>query len=345
LGLCLGLLALDGPTAAPALVAAEGQAAGRVQAPAGLFVCRGPRPTPDREVNFPFIDGWLVRPGWDKVEPEEGRYDWRYIKREIATARRLGKKITLAILGGPQTPAWLYKAGARAFRYTYGSRYRTREEARIPVLWDEVYLTRWTALVRRLGKQFAGDPTVVLVHVTGATFNGLETQLPFAPVDQGQWRKLGYTPARAIAAWKRILSAYARAFPRTPLDIDVHPVLGSDEVATEVMAYGARKLGRRFGVFGGWLSGREAAQDRHHAGMHALARKYGRRSFAAFQLIGNETGQPERFGRGGARAAIEQGMSWGARYFEVWETDAMNPRMHDLLSAFAARIRKEGKRE
>jgi hypothetical protein len=26
--------------------------------PSGLFVCRGPGPTPDREVNFPFIDGW-----------------------------------------------------------------------------------------------------------------------------------------------------------------------------------------------------------------------------------------------------------------------------------------------
>src|SRR5437879_4093588 len=72
--------------------------------PVGLFVCRGPGPTPEREVNFPFIDGWLARPGWEAVEPAEGKYDWRLIEGDIALAKRLGKKITLAILGGPQTP-------------------------------------------------------------------------------------------------------------------------------------------------------------------------------------------------------------------------------------------------
>ncbi|HKM54974.1 MAG TPA: alpha/beta hydrolase fold domain-containing protein [Isosphaeraceae bacterium] len=46
--------------------------------PPGLFVCRGPNPTPEKEVDFPFIDGWLVRARWDRVEPKEGEYDWSY---------------------------------------------------------------------------------------------------------------------------------------------------------------------------------------------------------------------------------------------------------------------------
>src|SRR5437660_3889456 len=84
--------------------------------PVGLFVCRGPGPTSEREVNFPFIDGWLVRPGWDAVEPAEGKYDWRLIEGDIALAKRLGKKITLAILGGPQAPAWVYQKGVKEIR-------------------------------------------------------------------------------------------------------------------------------------------------------------------------------------------------------------------------------------
>src|SRR5437660_5039523 len=84
--------------------------------PMGLFVCRGPGPTPEREVNFPFIDGWLVRPGWEVVEPAEGKFDWRLIEGDIALAKRLGKKITLAILGGPQAPAWVYQKGVKEIR-------------------------------------------------------------------------------------------------------------------------------------------------------------------------------------------------------------------------------------
>jgi hypothetical protein len=311
----------------------------KVAVPRGLFVCRGPAPTPDREVDFPFIDGWLVRPLWSKVEPEERRYDWNYIDREIATARRLRKRITLMVLGGPQAPEWVYRAGARDFHFSWGSRYRPAEEARIPVLWDEVYLRKWTAMVQALGQRYGREPTVALVHISGATENGLEMQLPSSARDRTAWLRTGYTPEKAITAWKRIIDTFARAFPNSPLDIDIHPVLGSDRVAEEVAAYGYGKLGRRFGVFAGWLSGRPVEQDRHHAGMHAIAQRYGRLSFAAFQMIGNESNQPERFAAG-LSGAVAQGMGWGSRYFEIWKADVVNPQLHPTLQELASRVKK-----
>src|SRR5260370_24587587 len=93
-----------------------GPAAAAAKRPIGLFVCRGPGPTPDREVNFPFIDGWLVRPGWREVETRDGHYDWSYVEAEVATAKRLGKKIALCIRAGPHTPEWVYQAGPPGFR-------------------------------------------------------------------------------------------------------------------------------------------------------------------------------------------------------------------------------------
>jgi hypothetical protein len=254
-------------------------------------------------------------------------------------AGHLHKKITLMVLGGPQTPEWVYQAGAKAFPYRWGSRYRPGEEARIPLLWDEVYLRKWTALVQALGKRYAGEKTVVLVHISGATENGLEMQLPASARDRNEWLRAGYSPQRVIAAWKRILDVYAAAFPDTPLDIDIHPVLGSDRVAEEIAAYGSSKLGKRFGVFAGWLSGKPARMDRYHAGMYGLAEKYGRLSFASFQMIGNETNQPERFA-GGLKGAVAQGMGWGARYYEIWKADVVNPQLHPTLKELADRVKK-----
>jgi hypothetical protein len=97
---------------------------------------------------------------------------------------------------------------------------------------------------------------------------------------------------------------------------------------------------------GGWLSGTSAEQDRHHAGMHAIAREYGPKGFAAFQMVASQT--PTRynpafsnlFAEGGLKAAVEQGLSWNARYFEIWETDAMNPNLRPMLTELATRLKK-----
>jgi hypothetical protein len=329
----------QGPIPTPGVRATGKEAVVRVvKLPTGLFVCRGPGPTPPQDVDFPFITGWLVRPGWADVEPIEGQYDWSLIEGEIATAKRLKKKITLAILGGPQTPAWVYEAGAKDVRYTITSRSQPGRAGRIPPLWDEVYLRKWTAFIRALGRRFAVEDTIVLVHMTGATDNGLEMHLPTTREDRRQWRELGYTPEKVVAAWTIILDSFGGSFPRTALDLDVHPVLGTDRIAEEVAAHGHRELGGRFGIFGGWLSGRSAREDPHHSGMHVIARDAGRRGFVGFQLIGNETRQPDRFTTGGIWAAIDQAMGWGARYFEVWRADAINPGMHGKLSEIARRI-------
>jgi len=91
------------------------------------------------------------------------------------------------------------------------------------------------------------------------------------PQDREQWNRIGYTPEKVVATWKKIIDTFVAAFPSKPLDIDIHPVLDSDQVAEEVAAYGSGKLGKRFGIFSGWLSGKTAEQDRHHAGMHATS--------------------------------------------------------------------------
>ncbi len=86
-----GALALFVVCLAASLSPAAEAGGEQVAPPVGVFVCCGPSPTPEREVNLPFVDGWLVRPRWDTVELREGQYDWTYIDNEIVLAKRLAK--------------------------------------------------------------------------------------------------------------------------------------------------------------------------------------------------------------------------------------------------------------
>jgi hypothetical protein len=311
--------------------------------PWGIFICRGPSQTPEREVDFPFARGWLVRPGWNQIEPEEGHYDWTFIDKEIALARKLNKRVALALQGGPQAPDWLFQNGAKKFEYRFIDFAGKETGSRIPVLWDDVYLQKWTALIRAAGKRYDSNNTVMLVHMTAASENGLEMQLPHAAADERRWKEIGYTHDKAVAAWKQVVNAFADAFPHKPLDVDIHPVLGSDRLAEKVTGYGKIRVGKRFGIFGGWLSGRPLKKDEYHAGMHPLAARYGKSHFAAFQLIASQVHDPKDFEGGELKSAIEQGLGWGACYFEVWEIDAMEPRMHPILKQLAERTERAGR--
>ena len=53
---------------------------------------------------------------------------------------------------------------------------------------------------------------------------------------------------------------------------------------------------------------------------------------------GRNDAPAERFAAGGLKAAFEQGMKWNARYFEVWEVDAINRELHPLLSEISRQL-------
>jgi len=89
-----------------------------------------------------------------------------------------------------------------------------------------------------------------------------------------------------------------------------------------------------------WALGRPT----DNAGLHAIAQQYGPRGFAAFQMVASQT--PNRsnpafsnlFAEGGLKTAVEQGLSWNAHYYEIWETDVTNPQLHPLLRQLAEKV-------
>ncbi len=57
-------------------------------------------------------------------------------------------------------------------------------------------------------------------------------------------------------------------------------------------------------------------------------------------MIARYTRTPTQYPENGLKSAIEQGMSWNARYFEIWETDATNEKLHPLFKEFADKLKK-----
>jgi hypothetical protein len=305
----------------------------------GIYECHGAGPANLRQVNVPYIDGWLAEFDWDKIEPSQGRYNWAPIDGDIALAKRLHKKVTLLLRAGPYTPAWVYTAGAPGFRFTYGGKYRQARPAVMPPPWDPTFLKYYTRLIRAAGQRYNGEAVVGLVRISNSTRNGLEMHLPFNKAEQVQWRRMGYSHDKVIASYKTMIDTFVKAFPDKPFDLEIHPVLGTDRVAREVVAYGSQLLGKRFGVNGGWLSGK-SAEDKNLRGMYSIMREYGPRGFASFTMIGNQTKQPERFAPGGLAAAINQGMAWNAHYFEVWLVDVQNRSFGRQLTELNAAVRR-----
>ena len=67
--------------------------------------------------NKSYVNGILVRVVWKDIEPIDDTYNWSLIDDQITAAVSYGKKISLAIGGGPNTPQWLYGLGANSISY------------------------------------------------------------------------------------------------------------------------------------------------------------------------------------------------------------------------------------
>ena len=168
-----------------------------------------------------------MRATWKTLEPADGTFDWSEIDTAIATAQVNGKKISISVVPGVQTPAWLWTEGARAFNYVWdqGYSYPYCTVVSLPVPWDPVYEAKWGAFVAAFGARYDSNPTVSHVKLTGVNGPSQETSLPGTVneiINNGQctgyddvqnWINLGYTRTLVEGAWQQFAADFSTAFP------------------------------------------------------------------------------------------------------------------------------------
>ena len=281
---------------------------------------------------LPYVDGTLLRIGWGLLEPSAdpaAPYDWSVLDAELERAELYDQDVALAVVLGSQVPGWLESAGAQFVEYDFFG-----ETRRIVAPWDPVFRARWTTMVAALGERYAGHPRIKLVHVTNSSHNGFEMQLVG---DTAAWQAAGYSVEAYASSWETAIDAFDAAFPATPLDVEVHPVLGSDAVAERVAAYGHDVVGDRFGVFAAWWTKRNAEEI--YPGMNTLLLDAAEESYGTVQVARSETVHgAESFGEGGLAGTLELAADSGVRYAEVWNSDLLNPDLDGAIMAYAEAI-------
>jgi PKD repeat protein len=251
------------------------QASAKVYAPTtGVYLLGVPNASaPQSLLSNPYVDGFAVRAQWSFIEPSPGVYNWSYLDGVINAATAAGKKVSLSITAGINTPSWVYSAGAQAFSFVDSS---SSSPQTVPIPWDPVFLAQWKGMIQQLGARYASNAALTHVKITGVNYNTAEAMLPHSQGvsvtkgtsqwtttnDVANWQAAGYTRTKLENAWQTIADAWSQAFPNQqiscmlvsagfpPIDnngnVFACPQGGDTQVVTDLINLGMARYGTQF---------------------------------------------------------------------------------------------------
>jgi hypothetical protein len=319
-------------------------------------------PIPQAILANPSVDGVALRATWDHIETADGVFDWSYLDSQVSAATAAGKKISLSIAAGIDTPAWVYQAGAASFTFIDKS---SPTPQTIPVPWDPVFLAKWQDFVQALGDRYGANPNVVSVKITGINSTTEETMLPRSTGesatngtttwtttnDVANWQKAGYTRQKVEDAWLTIADSFAQAFPQSkialvmvpnafpPLDDSGKLISGSgdNQLVSDLISQGIARYGDQFivqnnGLSDFWVSGQVASvASQVTTGYQMLWR-------VTSDSTGRMNGYVTPFDPHAVlQTAVDLGLQAHAEFLEIYQMDILNAGLADVLADAQAR--------
>jgi hypothetical protein len=201
--------------------------------PVKIFTVSTPSTMVDAALANPYVSGLSIRVRWSAVETSPGVYNWRAIDDAIAKARAAGKYAMIRILAGISTPDWvLAQVPTLTFsnQYLYNAATTYPAQVTMPIPWNSTFLGLWGRFVAAMGAHYDGNPTLYSMQMSGGGFIGEMT----LPTDVNTWLAAGYSDAKYIGCWETIVDAFRRAFPTTPLNLDITAPFPLSQYATDV---------------------------------------------------------------------------------------------------------------
>ncbi|MFG0248586.1 MAG: beta-galactosidase [Phycisphaeraceae bacterium JB051] len=298
-----------------------------VHKPTGVFASSGWR---DRNaLSSELINGILVRAPWRQIEPSPGQFDFHAIEMQRKAIIAAGKQWSLAILAGPNAPAWLTEKPFNVSTMTIKARTRAKGyvPTQMPCFWDATVLARFKILAEALAEKYNDDPTLVLVYVPQMTANGIEGHF------NANWpddlRKVGLTGEKFIAGATAAARHFANALTNKAVAIEVHEILGDASIPKQIITelWEDPKLEQRVGAGMWWISGK----TQYQTALIQVLKDFPGDIYA--QVIGRSD-QTHRFPDGDYTAVFKQARALGIRYVEVWEYELKTDRFADTFQQF-----------
>lgn len=195
----------------------------------GLYLPSGAKPAnvSDEAWFFKIAQIVYLRMGWSIVEPEEGAdmnayfgpiFDEWVGRRKCRVAFRVMSE-SMHSNTPYVTPKWVLDKGVPSVRHIgkYG------QEQFDPVFWNPEYLDQCCRFIERLGRCLDGRPGLEYIDI-GQIGEWGEMHLGLHIPDRwtdAQLAETGFTRAKYVAAYRRVIDAFARAFPRTQVFLNV----------------------------------------------------------------------------------------------------------------------------
>jgi hypothetical protein len=172
----------------------------------------------------PLVQVGYFRDDWSLLEPdEEGRYRFDEYFGPIFDlwVKRWHRRVAFRFMSENMhsrrkyvTPKWVYDKGVPSV--TLKGLY-TKEQVD-PVFWDDRYLAIQERFIADLGTYLDGRPGVEFIDIGSI---GEWGEMHLARWTPQMLQATGYSTSRYIAAYRRLIDAFARAFPRTRVFLNV----------------------------------------------------------------------------------------------------------------------------
>lgn len=172
----------------------------------------------------PLVQIGYFREDWSVLEPDaQGKYRFDEYFGPIFDLwvnrwhRRVAFRFMSENMHSPRkfvTPKWVFDQGVPSV--TLKGLY-TKEQID-PVFWDERYLAIQERFIADLGRYLDGRPGLEFIDIGSI---GEWGEMHLARWTPEMLQQTGFSPTRYIAAYRRLIDAFARAFPRTRVFLNV----------------------------------------------------------------------------------------------------------------------------
>ncbi len=205
----------------------------------GIYHMTGARNQPDPELWFMKICGIAyTRCHWADLEPEQGQYkfDEYFGPMFDYWVTQIHKRVAFRVMCESMhgrikyvTPEWVFQAGVPGVPHTgLGD-----QEQIDPVFWDPKYLDLQCDFIRAFGEWADGRPGLEFVDIGSI---GEWGEMHFGEHIPGRWTRdqmveAGFTDYKLALAYRRIIDAFADAFPHTRVFLNVGGRMGINDYA------------------------------------------------------------------------------------------------------------------
>jgi hypothetical protein len=265
--------------------------------------------------NNPYISGLTLKIKWKDFHPEKDKIEWQKLELLISMAAAKKKMVTLALLAGYSTPAWVLKSGVAKIQTIDGV---------APVPWDTAYMRLFSNDIKAVAKLYAKDKRVTMVEVLGHQFRGEEMHAP----NKDLLKEFNWSKDVVIANWKYWINLYDSLYPQKKLNLVVSQMYdGVPELSEIVAAYFLERCAGRAVLQTDQLNGREGGII---PGSGELCKKLSDLAPNCHEMVGSFKEQPER--QGTPEMTIYNFKQMGNPYYlQLWRRDCDDPQYAKAL--------------